>query len=166
VEKMIILVIVLLLVGIIISKIVASANMGKWNVPKGLKKYKIVRVIDGDTIVVAKLGNIRLIGVNTPESKVNRMTGEQYYGEKASRFAKKLLEGKTVKLEFDEGREDKYGRILAYVYLDKIFVNALLVKKGYAKVLSMPPNVRYKKLFQTLEKEAKAKRKGLWKKAS
>jgi len=122
----------------------------------------VKRVIDGDTIVLGNNERVRYIGVNTPETH-HPKKGIEYYGPEAADFNKKLVLGKSVKLEFDAEKYDKYGRTLAYVYLgDGTFVNAELVKLGYARVMSIRPNTRYSELFKRLQQEAKTKRLGLW----
>ncbi|OIO81082.1 MAG: hypothetical protein COW11_00515 [Candidatus Omnitrophica bacterium CG12_big_fil_rev_8_21_14_0_65_43_15] len=122
----------------------------------------VKRVIDGDTIVLGNNERVRYIGVNTPETH-HPKKGIEYYGPEAADFNKKLVLGKNVRLEFDVEKYDKYGRTLAYVYLgDGIFVNAELVKLGYARVMSIRPNTRYSELFKRLQQEAKTKRLGLW----
>ncbi len=118
--------------------------------------YLVKRVIDGDTIELINNERIRYIGIDTPER------GEFYYIE-ASNFNRKLVENKSVKLEYDIDKYDKYGRTLAYVYQDTTFVNAKLVESGYAKVMTIPPNTKYKDIFIKLEKLAKSKGIGIWK---
>ena len=101
--------------------------------------YLVTRVVDGDTIVLSNGERLRYIGVDTPETK-HPKKGLQCYGKEASAFNKKLVEGKKVKLEFDVQQKDRYGRLLAYVYLeDGTFVNAELLRKGYAQVMTIPP---------------------------
>lgn len=113
----------------------------------------VTKVVDGDTFWVydgsEKGLKIRLIGIDTPET-VHPQKGVEYYGKEASDFAKSLLVGEKVKLEFDIDRTDRYGRTLAYVYLsDGTFLNAELVDKGYAHVMTVPPNVKYsEKIFR------------------
>lgn len=76
---------------------------------------------------------------------------------------RKLVEGKTVRREFDVGRRDRYRRLLAYVYLeDGTFVNAWLVREGFAQVMAIPPNVKYQDLFLKLQREAREENRGLW----
>lgn len=90
-----------------------------------------VKVIDGDTIVLDGNEIVRLIGIDTPETKDPRKP-VQYYGREAYEFTKRLVEGKKVRLAYDLNKEDKYGRTLAYVYLeDGTFLNAEVVKQGY-----------------------------------
>lgn len=91
----------------------------------------VKRVIDGDTFVTDTGQKVRLIGVDTPET-VHPSKPVQFFGKEASNFTKSHLEGKTVQLEYDWQKTDKYNRTLAYVYLDSTFFNALLVQEGYA----------------------------------
>lgn len=130
------------------------------------KYYKVVRIVDGDTIIVnmgSKNERVRLIGVNTPES-VKPNASVQKYGKEASNFTKKLLEKKRVRLEFDIQERDKYYRLLAYVYLpDGKMVNKILLQEGYAQVMTVPPNVKYQKEFIKLQRKAREEKKGLWK---
>jgi micrococcal nuclease len=125
--------------------------------------YELVtRVIDGDTIVLENGTKVRYIGIDTPETKNPRKPVE-YFGKEASEANKKLVEGKKVRLEYDVQRTDKYGRTLAYVYLeDGTFVNACLVMNGLAQVSTYPPNVKYQDEFLELERYAREKKKGLW----
>lgn len=128
----------------------------------------VLRVIDGDTFVVddgsAKGETVRLIGIDAPETRrsANREIGK--YGEEATAFLSDLLADGHVLLMYDVGKQDRYRRTLAYVYLpDGTFVNAELVRQGYATVMTVPPNVAEAKLFEKLEREARQKRRGLWK---
>ncbi|HEX2953979.1 MAG TPA: thermonuclease family protein [Bacillota bacterium] len=139
----------------------AAAASESWPVPANLQEYKVTRVIDGDTIVVEKLGKVRYIGVNAPEIKHGDQPG-QPFGVEATTANKKLVLGKKVKLEYDLGRRDKYGRLLAYVYVGKTFVNARLVEMGYAQVMTVPPNVKYQSRFIQLQKDARDNFRGLW----
>lgn len=127
----------------------------------------VKRVVDGDTFYVedgTKKGlDIRLIGVDAPESRRSAHKEVGYYGKEAKNYLKNLLTGKRVRLEYDIGRTDKYGRTLAYVYLeDGTFLNALLVQEGYAQVLTIPPNVKYADKFVELQRDAREHNRGLW----
>lgn len=123
---------------------------------------QVKKVIDGDTIDLSDGRRIRYIGINTPEIHHPRK-GPEYFGKEAKEFNNNLVLGKNIKLEFDRELYDRYGRTLAYVYLeDGTFVNAELVRLGYAKVMKIKPNTRYAELFKHLEIEAKVKRFGLW----
>jgi micrococcal nuclease len=91
------------------------------------------------------------------------MRGVEPYGMEAAEANRKLVDGKTVPLEFDVQQLDKYGRTLAYVYLeDGTFVNAWLVENGYAMVMTIPPNVKHEGLFWKLQGEAREAGRGLW----
>lgn len=127
--------------------------------------YRVVRVVDGDTIIVNFKGKderLRLIGVDTPESVHPDKSKNSYLGVKASNFTKNKLTGKHVSLEFDVQARDHYGRLLAYVYLDNVMFNKTLLRSGYAQVATYPPNVKYTKDFLDLEREARNKNVGLW----
>lgn len=125
--------------------------------------FKIKRVVDGDTFIIVP-GNerVRLIGVNAPES-VKPGEHPQPYGIEASRFLNNILSGQDVKLVFDVAKRDKYGRLLAYVYLrDGSFVNLIMLKEGYAQVMTVPPNVVHAREFLNIQNEARKHGKGLW----
>lgn len=124
---------------------------------------RVVRITDGDTFTLESGLIIRPIGIDAPETRNNRHARKGYYAMEAKAFLKKLILNKVVKLEFDISRTDRNGRVLAYVYYDNhIFLNAELVKRGYARVLTVPPNVKYADLFLKLEREARSARRGLW----
>jgi micrococcal nuclease len=122
---------------------------------------KVIRVIDGDTIELEGGVKVRYIGIDTPET-VHPSKPVQFMGKEASAFNRQLVEGKDVRLEYDVQRTDKYGRTLAYVYVGDTFVNAELVKQGYAQIMTIPPNVKYQDLFLKLQKEAREAKLGLW----
>lgn len=110
----------------------------------------VERVVDGDTFVIEGNQKVRLIGINTPESVASEeyleATGKENTseGKEASNFTKSLIEGQTVYLEFDAGREDKYGRLLAYVFLeDGEMLQDILLRNGYAELMTIQPNVKY-----------------------
>jgi micrococcal nuclease len=83
-------------------------------------------------------------------------------GKEALAFVVQLVEGKKVRLEFDRQRKDKYKRLLAYVYVGDIMLNAELVRQGYAQVTTLPPNVKYQELLLQLQREAREAKRGLW----
>ncbi len=125
---------------------------------------RVERVVDGDTIVVAGGHRVRLIGVDTPETKDPRR-GVQCYGKEASAFlAGVLASGTSVRLVGDVEQHDAYDRTLAYVYRlpDGLFVNAELVRRGYADVLTIPPNVAHAAELAALAREARQGDRGLW----
>ncbi|MBW7651353.1 thermonuclease family protein [Anoxybacillus sp. ST4] len=127
---------------------------------------KVIRVIDGDTVDVrfsnGATSRVRLIGVNTPET-VHPQKSVEKYGKEASNYTKKRLTNQTVTLEFDAGVKDKYGRLLAYVWIGKELFNETLVKDGYAHVMTIQPNVKYQQRFIQAERKARQEKKGLWK---
>ena len=147
-------------------------NFGFFVSPEGFAQTKtglllVTKVSDGDTFWVTypsgKEEKVRLIGINAPESRKTGTRDVQYYGKEASEYAKRLLLNKRVRLEFDVQKLDRYKRTLAYAYLESgTMLNALLVREGYARVATYPPNVRYQEQFQRLEREARTARKGLW----
>lgn len=128
--------------------------------------YDVVSVTDGDTFSVNINGEktkIRLIGVNTPESVAPDEDRNCEEGKVASREMKSLLNGKKVYLEFDKEREDKYGRTLAYAYLeDGTMINKYLLEKGYAEVMTIEPNTKYAAEFSSIENAARKNQVGFW----
>jgi len=128
----------------------------------------VTRVVDGDT-VEARIGDrvedVRYIGVDTPET-VKPDAPVQCFGPRASAFNHQLVEGERVHLVFGKERRDVYGRLLAYVYINtknqRLFVNAMLLERGFARTLSIPPNTRYSSLFARLETAAARSGRGLW----
>lgn len=128
----------------------------------GQELFRVTRVIDGDTIQLENGERVRLIGVDTPET-VHPSKPIEYFGKEASNFTKTLLEGKRVRVDYDVQKRDKYNRLLGYLYLeDGTFVNGELVKQGYARISTYPPNVKYVDLFKELQKEARENNRGLW----
>lgn len=124
----------------------------------------IERVIDGDTIVVGDGERVRLIGIDTPETKDPREP-VGCFGREASSYTDDLLPaGTAVRLAYDVERTDRYGRTLAYVYRasDGLFVNAALVRDGYAYAYTYPPNVAHSEEFVALQREAREADRGLW----
>jgi micrococcal nuclease len=121
-------------------------------------------VIDGDTIVLADDAHVRLIGIDTPEV-AGPYTRAECFGQRATAFARKLLpDGQDVGLELDAEERDRHGRLLAYVYRarDGLFVNAEMVRKGYAFALTVPPNVEHADELRRLAERARERERGLW----
>jgi micrococcal nuclease len=132
--------------------------------PSGPVHALVTRVVDGDTIEVRFDGreeDVRYIGIDTPET-VAPDEPVQCFGPRASAFNHGLVEGKTVRLVFDAERRDVYGRLLAYVYLGRRFVNAVLMRLGFARTLTIAPNDRFAPLFARLEQAAGRAGRGLW----
>jgi len=131
--------------------------------------YKVSKITDGDTFYVMTKNSekfkIRLIGIDAPESyNVGKKFRKEYFGKEAKVFATNLLKNKKVKLTFDVQKTDRYGRILAYAYLENgVFLNQYLVENGFAVVATFPPNVKFVEVFTKAEKLARKKELGLWK---
>ena len=104
---------------------------------------------------------MRLIGIDTPETVAPGMPVE-CFGREASAEMERLVEGRRVRLVLDVEKRDRYGRLLAYVYRGDLFVNAEMVRRGYASVATFPPNVRHVDLFVRLQREARRASRGLW----
>lgn len=159
-----------------------NTEEGRFTFPFG-KTYSysdilVTKAIDGDTLALENGERVRLIGIDTPEMHLSsklykdsqrtkqdtetiRQLGRRAYG-----FTRNIVEGERVSLEFDVEKHDKYGRLLAYVYLkdkNKTFVNAKIVEEGYASLMTIPPNIRYADLFLNLYREARENKRGLWK---
>ncbi|HSE92712.1 MAG TPA: thermonuclease family protein [Methylomirabilota bacterium] len=127
----------------------------------------VVRVVDGDTIHVrvgGRVEKVRYIGVDTPEIR-HPQRGEEPGGREAMALNRRLVEGKTVRLELDVRSRDRHGRLLAYVWVGETMINAELVRQGYAQVMTVPPNVRHQDLFLRLQRAARHEGRGLWKRA-
>jgi micrococcal nuclease len=127
---------------------------------------QVLRVVDGDTIRVRLDGRterVRYIGVDTPES-VKPGTPVQCFAKRAAAANAALVAGRSVRLVGDVERRDRYGRLLAYVYRepDGAFVNAQLVRDGYARILSIAPNVAHARQFAALARTAREGGRGLW----
>jgi micrococcal nuclease len=126
--------------------------------PSSAQVQEIVRqIIDGNTIILDTGKTIRYIGVgnlaiDTPEP----------FSKEAYEFNKSLVEGKKIKLEYDEQKTDNQGNILAYVYQDEVFVNAKIIESGYGSVFIVSPNIKYAEKFLTLEREARQAKRGIW----
>jgi len=129
-------------------------------------RAEVVRVVDGDTIRVrfdGRTERVRYIGVDTPES-VKPGTPVQCYAKRAAAANAALVAGRSVRLVGDVERRDRYGRLLAYVYRepDGAFVNARLVRDGYARTLTIAPNVAHAHQFAQLARTARQSGRGLW----
>jgi len=122
---------------------------------------KVTRVIDGDTIEIEGGIKVRLIGIDTPEMKNKNRTIDCFATE-AKQKVESLLNGKEVVLVKDVSETDKYGRLLRYVYLGDEMINDTLIKEGYARISTFPPDVKFKDQFLTSERQAREAQVGLW----
>ena len=114
---------------------------------------KCTGVVDGNTIFLSNGEKVRLIGVGIPATKHSKRAVE-YYGNEARAFTRRMVEGKAVRLAYDQQHRDKYGDLLAYVYLTEgTFLNAEIIKQGYGHADTSIP-CKYKKEFRQYEKEA------------
>ena len=130
------------------------------------------RAVDGDTVKLTDGRLVRYIGIDTPE--VRRHQGERWvndpepFSEAAAEANRQLVEGRRVRLEYDVQTHDRFGRLLAYVYVsaprggDEVMVNEELLRLGYAKLLTIPPDVRYAERFREVMTEARQAQRGLW----
>jgi micrococcal nuclease len=124
----------------------------------------VTKVTDGDTVHVVAGGRderLRLIGVDTPEVPWYGGPGE-CFGVDAGLYSRGRLDQRRVRLEFDVERRDRYGRLLAYLYVDEELFNLTLVRLGYARADPVPPNIRMSERFARAQSEARASGRGLW----
>lgn len=124
-------------------------------------------VIDGDTFWAddgtPEILKVRLTGIDAPETRKSQRKDIGYYGKESKEYLRQLIAGKRVRLEYDVEKYDQYRRTLAYVFLeDGTFVNAELIKGGYAMTLTIPPNVKYADQFFRLQRKARRENMGLW----
>jgi len=123
----------------------------------------VVRVVDGDTVELSGIGKARLIGIDTPEV----YGGAECFGREASAYAERQLGGERVSYTIGQGERDRYGRALVYIWLaDGRSFNALLVSRGYAQPLTVPPDDDYADLFVRLSRRARERGVGLWSETS
>lgn len=154
-----------------------ALNVSAWH--RSLTPATVLKVIDGDTLKIETQGyreNIRLIGIDTPESQKNKKamkdsgrSGQDIrtitaMGKEAARYTKSLVgKGDRIGIEFDVQERDHYGRLLGYVYLsDGKMLNEQIIRAGYAQPMTVPPNVKYQDRFRKAYREARETRKGLW----
>ncbi len=155
----------------------------------------VQRVVDGDTLILSNGEKARLTGIDTPESHANakaykdsQRSGQDIkeisrQGKEATEFVRHLAQGKTIRVEYDVQKRDRYGRLLIYAYdIDtlkkdskakisdglvvsadrEIFLNGSIIRSGYAVPLTIPPNVKHAETFQELYSEARSQGRGLW----
>lgn len=144
----------------------AGCGAGQGASRAGQGAAQVLRVVDGDTVLVRVGGRrerVRYIGIDTPES-VRPGAAVQCFAKRASAFNARLVAGERVRLVSDAERRDRHGRLLAYVYRvrDNLFVNAELVRRGYARTLTIPPNVAHAEELRRLAAVARRNGRGLW----
>ena len=154
----------LLLVATLLVLFALLHEAGAQNPPANALVGYVTRIVDGDTIYVAignRIEKVRYIGINTPE--INHPTkGREPYGDAAREANARLVDGRWVQLVLDVQQRDRFGRLLAYVYVGSRFVNAQLVWQGYAEAATSPPNVQYGDYLADLQRQARETRRGLW----
>jgi micrococcal nuclease len=153
----------LLLIAVVVVLVARGGGESKRTT---LGRAQVVRVVDGDTIRVRLDGRterVRYIGIDTPES-VEPGTSVQCFAKRASAANARLVAGRTVRLVGDVEQRDRYGRLLAYVYREPegTFVNAALVRDGYARTLTIAPNVAHARELADLARAARREHRGLW----
>lgn len=158
-----------LIVFLIISNILllSGCNEQPPTNQRELDLGEVVRVVDGDTFILDINGEetkVRLIGVDTPESVSSDESRNTPQGKEISDIVKeKIMKGDTLQIEYDVSATDKYGRILAYLYFtDGKMVQEWLLENGYAKCMTIQPDVKYAEQFAKLQREAAENRIGLW----
>jgi micrococcal nuclease len=149
--------------------VLAAASLAGWRLGTSRSgadspTVRVVAVVDGDTVDVAWAGHrerVRLLGVDTPETVApDRPVG--CYGPEAATFTQQRLQGRTVRLQFDRERRDRFGRLLAYVDVGGRRFNDDLLAGGYARLLVIPPNGRHARAMLDRELEARSAGRGLW----
>ena len=123
---------------------------------------RIVRVIDGDTVVTADKATLRLAGIDCPEMRAKGQLG-RLLARKAKARMERLVNGRLVELEMAEERRDRYGRLLVYIYLQGRLINLDMIEEGLARVFIVGPNTRHGPDLIQAELRAKRAKKGLWK---
>lgn len=121
-------------------------------------EYRVLRVVDGDTIVVEGGEHVRYLGVDAPETQGT----PECYGREATERNRQLVEGKRVRLESDRRDRDRYGRLLRWVWVDGTLVNEQLIREGYATVYRNEPTAKYMDRLLAAEAEARSRGAGLW----
>lgn len=166
-----------ILIGVVVL-LIAASRLGlddlildgdDSDAPPGMTAAEVVRVVDGDTIIV-RIGSreerLRYIGINAPESVAPNQPVE-CWGPESARANQEIVGDETVYLERDVSDRDRFGRLLRYVYVEGQdgeleLVNRLLVERGYAFASPFPPDVRYDDELQAAERTARELGMGLW----
>lgn len=147
-----------LIVLVVVAIDVLQHPVNRTDPPEGAR---ISRVVDGDTVELENGQKVRYIGIDAPET-VDPRRPVGCFGKEASDKNKELVDGKNARFVKDVSERDKYGRLLRYVYIGNLFVNEYLVREGYAKASSYPPDVEYRDLFREAEADARVNKRGFW----
>jgi len=169
---------VVVLLVLLFPGVTTAADCTMPRKPSGLAPASVLRVVDGDTLVVhvadGRAVRVRMIGVDTPEvhpsEKLTRdaersrkdAAAIRALGAKASAFTKQHLAGRQVELEGDATALDRHGRRLAYVWVGEELYNVVIMREGYASPLTIPPNVKYAETLAACHRAARGARRGLW----
>lgn len=151
---------------IVVIVTVMASLLWRYATPARPTDAFVMRVVDGDTIQLLDGRLVRYIGMDAPE--VRRRVGYQWvrdpepWAEAATHANQHLVDGHRVRLEYDVQTHDRFGRVLAYVYVGEVMVNTELVHEGYARSLTIAPDVRYADRFRMLEEDAKHAHRGIW----
>jgi len=131
-----------------------TALVQEWNTVKWIN--------DGDTVVLSDGRHVRYIGINAPEIAHDNQKAEAF-GYAAKKYNQSLIRFKKVRLEFDKEKYDRYGRLLAYIFLiDGTFINKEMIEKGYAYALIRKPNVKYDRMLLQTQRDAMSAKQGMW----
>ena len=153
---------VLTLIGLLLEHYGLIEVIPSGTVSEESGKYLVVRVVDGDTLVLQNDERIRLIGVDTPETKHPSKPVEPL-GPEASAFTRREVEGKLVTLRFDREKRDRYRRLLAFVFVGERCLNEELIQAGFSRCITRYPfDAAMKRRFLSAESEARAARRGIW----
>ena len=126
----------------------------------------VEKVVDGDTIILSNGSMVRYLGIDTPEVR-KRVGGNWVYNPEpfaleSTKFDKMLVEGKEVFIEFDKEIYDRFGRLLAYVYINKVMVNETLLRQGFAELFSRNTNLKYYEKLKAAQEDARMHKRGIW----
>jgi micrococcal nuclease len=156
-------------IGLLASALSVGAGPARAGAPSPPDVCRVVKVFDGDTIAVACGGRedlVRYIGINAPETR-HPDRGEEPGGREATTVNEKLVAGRRVRLELDVERRDVHQRLLAYVWVlqadgTEVMANAHMLAEGYARLMTIPPNVKHTTCFVKLQHQARRAGRGLW----
>lgn len=153
-----------ILFSFLILFLLSTACSGKSS--SGGKEYLVRKIVDGDTIELSNRRRVRYIGIDAPETMRRKLDSWVFdpedFGIEAKKLNRSLVSGRSVRLEFDVVSEDKYGRWLAYVFVDEIMINLELLKSGYASIYTFPPNIKYFELLLNAQEDAQFNKRGIW----